>query len=410
MYYFFYLPVGTEARVRGIAWGTISLVFANVLIFLFFRLVPGWEVEFYDLTLRAGEPSLRNAVSAAFLHAGWLHLLSNMLYLGIFGPPVEDRIGHTRFMIAYVGCAGLANLAQAAWVLRMAPDLSSMPILGSSGAIAGVMGLFLVRLYYVRLNFAALTFLFLQGFAKGGRFALPSIVAIGAWFALQAIYQLVTPVSGTAYISHIAGLLFGVVLALVMGMAAEGTLERRLILGNRYAACADWFAALGEYDAYLAKRPEDSEVLVQAARIHRVTHQGQESVRRFREGIASYLRRGAVAEACDTFDEMKRLLGDVTLEPEDLLRVARGFEKAGRPSDASRAYESYGRRFPGASGAVTALLKCADIERKRLNNPARAQYIYRELLAGGLSSDIESIVRERMRSTEEALERQRGAA
>jgi len=410
MYYFFYLPVGTEARIRGIAWGTISLAFANVLIFLFFRLVPGWEAEFYNLTLRAGEPSLWNAVSAAFLHAGWLHLLSNMLYLGIFGPPVEDRIGHARFMVAYVGCAALANLAQAAWVLRMTPDLSSMPILGSSGAIAGLMGLFLVRLYYVRLNFAAITFLFLQGIAKGTKFALPSIVAIGLWFALQAIYQVVTPVSGTAYISHIAGLLAGVVFALVMGMAAEGRLERRLILGDRYAARADWFAALGEYDAYLAKRPGDPEVLVQAARIHRVTHQEQESVRRFREGISAYLRRGGVAEACDTFDEMKRLLGDVTVESEDLLRIARGFEEAKRPSDASRAYEAYGRRFPGAPGAVTALLKCADIERKRLNNPARAQYIYRELLAGGLSSDIESLVCERMRTTEEAIQRQRGAA
>ncbi|HLG42288.1 MAG TPA: rhomboid family intramembrane serine protease [Planctomycetota bacterium] len=410
MYYFFYLPVGTEARVRGIAWGTIFLAVANVWIFLFFQLVPGWEAEFYSLTFRAGEPSLWNAVSAAFLHAGWLHLLSNMIYLGVFGPPVEVRLGRARFLIAYVGCAGLANLAQAAWVLRMTPDLTSMPILGSSGAIAGLMGLFLVRLYYVRLKFAAITFLFLQGFAKGNRFALPSIVAIGFWFALQATYQLVSPNSGTAYVSHIAGLLAGVVFALVMGMAAEGALERRLILGDRYAARADWFAALGEYDAYLARRPGDPEVLIQAARIHRVTHQEQESLRRFREGIAEYLRRGEVAEACEAFDGMKRLLGDVTVEPENLLQIARGFENAKRPSDASRAYEAYGRRYPEAPGAVAALLKCADIERKRLNNPARAQYIYRELLAGGLPSDIESLVHESMRITEEAIQRQRGAA
>src|SRR5512145_137206 len=184
MYYFFYLPVGTEARVRGTPWGTILLGAANVVAFLFFRVFRGWEPEFYALTLRAGEPSLLNAVTASFLHAGWLHLASNMLYLGIFGPPVETRLGHARFLIAYAGCAGLANLAQAAWILRVTPDQMSVPILASSGAIAGIMGLFLVRLYFVRLRFAAITFLLLQGVARGTRFALPSVVAIALWFVL----------------------------------------------------------------------------------------------------------------------------------------------------------------------------------------------------------------------------------
>ncbi len=410
MYYFLYLPVGTEARVRGTPWGTILLGTANVAAFLFFLLFRGWEPEFYSLTLRSGEPSLANAVTASFLHAGWLHLASNMLYLGIFGPPVETRLGHARFFIAYVGCAGLANLAQAAWILRFIPDQASAPILGSSGAISGLMGIFLVRLYFVRLRFAAITLLFLQGVARGTRFALPSVVAIALWFALQAIYQMADPVSGTAYISHIGGLCFGVALAFVMGMAGEGRLERRLILGNRYTERADWFAALGEYDAYLAGRPDDPEVLMQAARIHRVTHQHSESVKRFRAGIASYIRRGAVHEACDAFDEMKRLLGDATLDPEDLLRVARGFEEEGRPSDASRAYEAYGRRYPEAPGALTALLKCAEIERKTLNNPGRARFIYQEVMTRRLPTDVESITRERMRVTEEALARERGAA
>ncbi len=410
MYYLFYLPVGTEAKVHGTPWGTILLAAANVGVFLFFRLATGFEPEFYRLTLRAGEPSVFTAVTASFLHAGWLHLVSNLIYFGILGPPIESRIGTTRFLVAYVGCAGLANLAQAAWVLGAAPDLASVPILGSSGAIAGVMGLFLVRLYFVKLRFAAVTMLFLQGVARGSRFALPAVVAIALWFLLQGIYQMVEPTAGTAYVSHLAGLGFGAGLGFLMGLGGEGRLERRIIIGNRYANRGEWFAALGEYDAYLARCPGDPEVLIQAARVHRVTHQEVQAVNRFREAISGWLRRGDVDEACDAYEEMKRLLGDVTIRPGDLLRIARGFEEADRPSDASRAYEAYGRHHADAPGAWTALLKCADIERKILNNPGRAQFICSELLSRTPPPDVERLTRDRLRAIEEALVLQRGAA
>lgn len=410
MYYFFYIPVGTEARVRGTPWGTILLALANVGTFLFFNLATGFEPEFYRLTLRAGEPSLVTSVTSSFLHAGWLHLVSNLVYFGILGPPIESRIGTTRFLVAYLGCAGLANLAQAAWVLGAARDLESVPILGSSGAIAGVMGLFLVRLYFVKLRFVAVTILFLQGVAKGSRFALPAVVAIALWFLLQAIYQMVEPASGIAYVSHLAGLGFGAGLGFLMGLGGEGRLERRIIIGNRYAQRGEWFAALGEYDAYLARCPADPDVLIQAARVHRVTHQASQSVSRFREAIAGWLGRGEVNEACDAYDEMKRLLGNVAIPPGDLLRVARGYEEADRPSDASRAYEAYGRHHADAPGAWTALLKCADIERKILNNPGRAKYVCSELLGRTPPPDVERLARERLRAIDEALALQRGAA
>jgi hypothetical protein len=326
----------------------------------------------------------------------------------ILAPPIESRIGTTRFLVAYLGFAGLANLAQAAWVLAAVPDMASIPIVGSSGAIAGVMGLFLVRLYFVRLRVASLTLFFLHGVARPTRFALPAVVAIASWFVLQAIYQLVDPSGGTAYISHISGLLFGVGLGFLMGLAGEGRLERRLIHGDRYAQQGQWFAALGEYESYLTRVPHDPDVLVQAARVHRVTDQGTQSVRRFREAIAIWLREGDVAAACDAFDEMKRLLGNVTLPAPDLLRVARGFEQLRHPSDASRAYEAYGRNYPDEPGAPTAWLKCIDIERKVLNNPGRAQYLCQELLMRPLTPEVERMARERLRATEEALAAQRG--
>jgi hypothetical protein len=222
------------------------------------------------------------------------------------------------------------------------------------------------------------------------------------------VYQLVTPVEGTAYISHLSGLLIGVALGFLMGLAGEGRLERRLFVGDRYAERGEWYAALGEYEGYLAKRPDDPDVLIRSARVHRVTHQSAASHARFRDTIASRLKAGQVEEACDTFDEMKRLLGDVSIPSGHLLRIARSFEERGRASDASRAYEAYGRHFPEAYGAATALLKCIDIERRVLNNPGRAQYVCQELLKLPLAPDLERLARERLRLVEESLARQRG--
>src|SRR5258705_14024152 len=119
------------------------------------------------------------------------------------------------------------------------------------------------------------------------------------------------------------------------------------------------------------------------------------------------LRAGRVEEACDVFDEMKRLFGDVSISSGQLLRVARSYEERRRPSDASRAYESYGRRYPEAPGAASALLKCIDIERRVLNNPGRAQYVCQELLKLDLPPDVAKLARERMEEILGQLVKQR---
>ncbi len=407
MYYLFYIPIGTEARVRGTPWGTITLAGVSLAVFLYFRFTPGSEPDFYRFTLQPGAPSVFTSITSSFLHVGWLHLLSNLVYLGIFAPPIESRLGTVRFLAVYLCFAGLANLAQAAWMMAYTPELASMPILGASGAVAGVMGLFLVRLYFARLKFTAVTLMYFQGITRVNKIALPAFAAIILWFVLQAVYQMAQPVEGTAYISHLAGLLTGVALGFLMGLAGEARLERRLVVGDRYAERGEWYAALGEYESYLAKKPQDADVLIRVARVQRVTHQSAASQERFREAIASRLRAGQVEEACDTFDEMKRLLGDVPIPSGHLLRIARCFEERGRPSDASRAYEAYGRHYPNAPGAATALLKCIDIERRILNNPGRAQYVCQELLKLALPPDVEKLARERQNAVMEQLVRQR---
>lgn len=403
MYYFYWLPIGTDARVRGTPWVTWALILANVAVFAALHAFGGAEALGYRLAFKAGHPSIGTAIASLFIHVDPFHLLGNMIFLGVFGPALESRLGPARYLIAFIACGWLANLAQAAWILKSAPDLVTVPIIGASGAISGLMGLYLVRLYFARLRFASLTMLFLQGMVKASRFTLPAIVGIGLWFALQFIDQVASAAPETAVVCHLSGFLFGAFFAWSMGLVPDGRLEHRLAQGARYAARGEWFASLGEYEAYLQKRPDDPEIVAQVARIQRVTHQETQAAERFRSAIHLWIRGGDIREACDAYEEMKRLIGPVAIGPSDLLRLARGFEELGRPGDASRAYEAYGKLYPEREAAAVAMLKSAEIEHRALNNPGRARYIYDELLKRTLSPDLERVVRERIDRSEAAL-------
>lgn len=412
MYYFYWLPVGTDARVRSTPWVTLSIVLLNLFSHGIILASRGDAATLYALAFKAAEPSVGTAIASLFLHADVLHLLGNLVFLAVFGPPLEARLGRVRFTIAYLACGWLSNLAQAAAILAWWPELTSVPIVGASGAISGLMGLFLVRLYYARLRFVSFTMLLLQGVAKPAAFSLPAIVGIGLWLALTLAYQFVGIASETAYIAHLGGAAFGMVFGLAMGLVPEARLERHLAVGARYADRGEWFAALGEYESFLAKEPADPEALAQAARLQRVTHQEAQSASRFREAIRQYLLRGDSRSACDLYEEMRRLLGgEVVLPAADQLRIARGFEELGRPSEASRAYETYGKRYPDRHLATLAMLKSADIQRRVLNNPGRARYIYEELMRRALPADVEAIVKDRLTATVRAAERlEQGAA
>lgn len=395
MYYLNWLPMGTDARVRGIPWATMSIFTASVVIWALLHTVSGAEALGYRLAFKAGQSTIQTAIVSLFIHANPVHLIGNLIFLGFVGPPLESRLGPARFLIAYTTCGWLANLAQASWIVAFAPELAMTPLMGASGAVSGLMGLFLVRLNFARLRFSSVTLLFTQGVLKPGRFSLPATAIAGLWIVLQLLGRLPRGTFETAAICHLSGALLGVCLGWSMGLVPAGRLEGRVARGSRYARRGEWFAALGEYEAYLREAPDDPEVVVQVARIQRVTHQDSEAADGFRRAIHLWLYRGETREACNAYEEMKRLLGAVTLPPGELLHVARACEELGRPGDASRAYEAYGRNYPEREGSAVALLKSAEIEDRDLNNPGRARYLYDEILTRSLEPELERVVRDR---------------
>lgn len=151
-------------------------------------------------------PPMATLFTSMFLHGGWMHLIGNMLYLWIFGNNVEDAMGHLRFLLFYLLCGLIAGLAHA-----LPNAMSDVPTLGASGAIAGVLGAYLLLhpharvLVFVPLGFMARTFY------------LPASIVLGLWFALQMISSALTQSTeggGVAWGAHIGGFLAGMVLVL----------------------------------------------------------------------------------------------------------------------------------------------------------------------------------------------------
>jgi membrane associated rhomboid family serine protease len=154
-------------------------------------------------------PPAASVITSMFLHGGWLHLLGNMLYLWVFGNNVEDSMGHGRFIAFYLVCGIAAALAQAL------PDpTSTVPMVGASGAISGVLGAYMLLYPHARVLLGLPLGFFI---VQLGRF--PAIWVLAAWFGMQLAMNLLTPSNplepeggGVAFRAHIGGFVAGMVL------------------------------------------------------------------------------------------------------------------------------------------------------------------------------------------------------
>jgi membrane associated rhomboid family serine protease len=202
------IPLGDASRrTRGAAGITLLIIAINAFVFL-------QELAGGDVFVRAwsaipsrimhGHHAL-TLLTSMFMHASWMHIIGNMVFLWAFGPEMEDAMGHGRFLFFYLFGGLVAMLAQV-----LASPHSRVPCLGASGAIAAVMGAFIVT--YPRDRIRTLLFLFI--FVRIT--FIPAALLIGFWFLIQVFdYGVVANVQtgGVAYVAHIAGFLFGVVTA-----------------------------------------------------------------------------------------------------------------------------------------------------------------------------------------------------
>ncbi|MGB3295550.1 MAG: rhomboid family intramembrane serine protease [Phormidesmis sp.] len=202
-----------------IVYGLIAL---NVVIFLYEnslgesglqQFFDRWAIVPVDLT---GE--WFTLVTSQFLHGGFLHVGGNMLYLWVFGNNIEDQLGHLKFLVFYLACGALAGLSQ--WFFD---PTSTIPTLGASGAIAGIMGAYIIRFPRAKILTLVPLFIFIT------TFRIPAIFFLGWWFVQQALYSVASlgatadmGSGGIAYWAHAGGFVFGVVLGPLLGLFSKG--------------------------------------------------------------------------------------------------------------------------------------------------------------------------------------------
>jgi membrane associated rhomboid family serine protease len=198
-------PLGdVSRRPRRFPIASVLIILANAVVFVLElqngnAFVLRWSLV--PAHVSAGR-DLVTVLTAMFMHAGWVHILGNMLFFWVFGPPIEDAMGPLRFLVFYLLSGLAATLAQ----VYVAPA-SQVPNLGASSAIAGVMGAFLVT--YPRDRIRTLLIL---GIFIDVEF-IPAILLVGVWFAIQLLSEVGSvsqvQMGGVAYMAHIGGFVFG---------------------------------------------------------------------------------------------------------------------------------------------------------------------------------------------------------
>jgi membrane associated rhomboid family serine protease len=385
----FIFPLRTDRRLGTTPWVNYALIAINVLIFL----VTAEQVASYN----AAAQSLHNAIGSGqvndarqiallqhmievqhpiagyflspirpaliqffsyqFLHAGWMHIGFNMLFLYVFGNGVEDRLGKVGYLLFYLAAGVLAGLGQCLFELS--------PILGASGAIAGVTGMYLAL--FPLSNVTLVYWIFIIG-----SFEVPSVVLILFRVAQDVLFQL-WGYGGTAYMAHIAGYVVGFI-------AGMGLLLGRVLTREPY----DMFSVLEQRRrrakframAQQGYQPWESGKL-EAGQAPEPTPEEQR-IMKLRAQITRAMAEGKLDDAARLHDELVRLDPQQVLGQQHQLDLANHLMAAGRYDAASRAYERMLEAYPRYGDRPHVQLILGLIYARYLNQPDRARQLLHE--------------------------------
>ncbi len=230
-----FIPLSDDNPLRSISfqWVTVGLIAANVLVFIWqvtgngpvmaasFAVVPAqlFQVHVFGGAVTVPNellhvPEIFTLVTYQFLHGDIIHIASNMLFLWVFGDNVEDAMGHLRFLIFYIVCGVAAGLTHA-WML----PTSQLPLIGASGAVAGVIAAYLLLHPRVRVWVLAFRIIPLR---------ISAAWVLGIWVATQFVMVLLQHADQVAWWAHIGGMAAGAVLILFMRRPGVPLFDRRL--------------------------------------------------------------------------------------------------------------------------------------------------------------------------------------
>ncbi len=218
------IPYRDENPTRSFPLFTMLIIIANFAVFLYqqslpeplqkdfvlyYAAVPGHVVGGQNFGFDRLEPGWLTIFTSMFMHGSWFHLLGNMLFLWIFGNNIEDLTGKLRFLLFYPLCGFAAAALQI--MMSLGPHVEQIPMVGASGAIAGVLGAYFVKFPTARVRTLLLLFPFIT------RVSLPAWAVLGFWFVMQFFSAMANAAvglsgGGVAFFAHVGGFLCGAIL------------------------------------------------------------------------------------------------------------------------------------------------------------------------------------------------------
>ncbi|HXN48350.1 MAG TPA: rhomboid family intramembrane serine protease [Bryobacteraceae bacterium] len=206
------IPLRDTQRSYSTPVVTILLIAVNAVVFLFELSLDPWSRNQLLATygLVPAKLHLVSFLTSMFLHGGWLHIIGNMWFLWIFGDNIEDILGHVQYLVFYLLC----GFAAAATQIALSPD-SWVPTIGASGAIAGVMGAYLIKFPHSRIRALVFIFIFFT------TVELPAAWFLLYWFVIQLFsgagsLENARANQGVAWFAHVGGFIAGIVLVKIL--------------------------------------------------------------------------------------------------------------------------------------------------------------------------------------------------
>jgi len=351
---------------------------------------------FHRHGLIPSKPTLLGFITHMFLHGGFLHLLFNMIFFFLVGPSLEDLWGRCAFGIFYL----LAGAAAALGYMAVS-GASRIPMIGASGAIAGLMGSFLLTFTYTRIKMCGIVWLGI--IFRVFTFSIPAWLFFPFWIGkeiLNGALQLGTvgaEQGGVAHWAHISGFFFGLAIppflritglqqrlyALSAGrrkdggaISADHTLGPAYRLGVRLREDGDWARAAETFRILSEKHPDSPAPLVELAEVHRAAGDEMERKNALLRAL-DVAARAKAPEIIEIYDILRREFSRVEIPPDRLLRVGSAMEAAGRTIDAADCLRRFVDRCSEHPMWVRGAIRLADLYAERLRNPDGA----RDLLA-----------------------------
>jgi len=283
--------------------------------------------------------NLHGLITLQFMHGSFFHLFYNMVFLWAFGSSLETLIGKARYLIYYLAGGAVAALSQTLYTFSFTPDLLGIPLIGSSGAIFAIMGIYLVRCYYSKINVVielGVPFLIVPK-----RFKVWAVAVIGFYLLLNLYYGLhfhgmFVPV---AFWAHIGGLMFGVALGLGTGLVSPAVLDMRrqrstLWIGRDLGLGT----ARADLQELLKANPCDAWALLELARIETRYRKDPGGEALYRRAVLASWKDGDRAGALQAYEELL-VKYRVVLSGPLQISLCREIIKAGKFDLAARALE-----------------------------------------------------------------------